>query len=116
VVHVPTGVIGTYIPELYSERLKATVSRIQSSRAAKSAGLYAVVVPSAEYIYSNITFDDQYALDPAEFSHNWNQEDLSRISDGKGNWYLRIAEDTEYGMALERYYPHPHPRKVTTSG
>jgi len=101
---VPASFVGTYLPLTYIRNLKTTGSHILSLRAAVTDGNYPVLALSEEYIYSDNQYDDQYAVDPAEFQHNWTSSDSSSLTDGKGNRYERISTDAGYGLAVEKYY------------
>jgi hypothetical protein len=53
-------------------------------------------------ILSNKGFHDQYAPNQSEFAHNWTSKDYNRITDTKGNEYIKITMDTEYWIDIEK--------------
>jgi hypothetical protein len=107
VVKIPPEFEGTYLSSIYMEELAKTKSHITALRAADQSKVYVVVAvsPGSAYpIHSNNNYDDEFAVDPNEFEHNWTRQDPSTLSDANGNTYQRISKDSSYEAAVMKYY------------
>jgi hypothetical protein len=101
---LPASDGGTYVSERFIDLLTNSKIFVTSMNQAIADGAYPIVTRNADDLRSVIDFHEDFPLDPREFRHNWTGEPTTTITDGKGNIYRWISDDTDFELAISNFY------------